>query len=92
MSRSSTAIDPELASAFPMRSWRARLMALRSRAVPDDDPRVVECHAALAFWRLDRAIDAESAALRPRDAMLLADRLWPGERATSKTARAAVPQ
>lgn len=40
-------------------SWSARLAALKSRAAPDDDPRVAECRRALAFWRVKRAVDAE---------------------------------
>ncbi|MBM4536280.1 hypothetical protein GS433_17985 [Rhodococcus hoagii] len=50
-----TNVDPYV---LPPQSWSARLAALKSRAVPDDDLRVVECHRALAFWRMKRAIDA----------------------------------
>ena len=56
MSSSSGDIDPDLASVFSMASWRARLAAFKSRAVPDDDPRVVECQAALSYWRVKRVI------------------------------------
>lgn len=33
------------------KSWAARLGALKSRQVPDTDPRVIECRAALAHYR-----------------------------------------
>ncbi len=75
MSSVSGDIDPALAAVFSMESWRARLAAFKSRAVPDDDPRVVECHAALAYWRVRKVIDAERASLRPEDADALADEL-----------------
>jgi hypothetical protein len=45
--------------------WSARLAALKSRAVPDDDPRVAECVAALSYWRCRRVIDAERGSLVP---------------------------
>lgn len=40
-------------------SAQARLGALKSRGVSDDDPRVVECRQSMSYWRLKRAIDAE---------------------------------
>ncbi|MDV6308910.1 hypothetical protein R4227_16790 [Gordonia amicalis] len=36
---------------------------LKSRAAPDDDPRVIECRQALAYYRLQRAVAAESGQL-----------------------------
>jgi hypothetical protein len=56
-------------------SWNGTLAALRSRQVPDDDPRVIECLAALAFWRCKRVIDAEAPHLVPEHAGALADQL-----------------
>ena len=48
--------DPASRSAS---SWSATLAALKSRDVPDDDPRVIEARNALAYHRVHRAIDAE---------------------------------
>jgi hypothetical protein len=42
-------------------SWSGTLAALKSRDVPDDDPRVVEAQAALSFHRLKRVVDLEVA-------------------------------
>lgn len=42
---------------LPFETWRARLGALKSRGVPDDDPRVKDCRAALAYHRGKRALD-----------------------------------
>lgn len=39
--------------------WSARYAALKSRSVSDDDPRSVECRAALSFHRVKRVLDAE---------------------------------
>lgn len=47
---------------LPFESWRARLGALKSRQVPDDDPRVTECRAALAYHRGRRALDEQTLA------------------------------
>lgn len=52
--------DPSLSSPT---SWQSRLEALKSRSVPEDDPRVTECRRALAFWRVRRAVEAERAVL-----------------------------
>ncbi|ULN40403.1 hypothetical protein MI149_22465 [Mycolicibacterium crocinum] len=40
-----------------------RLAVLKSRGAPDDDPRVIECRQALAYFRLRRAVAAESGQL-----------------------------
>jgi hypothetical protein len=64
--------DPASRSAA---SWSGRLAALRSRHVPDSDPRVAECVAALAFWRCKRVIDTESPHLVPEHAGVLAELL-----------------
>lgn len=44
-------------------TWVGRLAVLKSRGAPDDDPRVVECRQALAYYRLRRAVAAESGQL-----------------------------
>lgn len=41
--------------------WSARYAALKSRNVPDDDARTIECRAALSFHRVKRVLDAEVA-------------------------------
>ncbi|MFA4052530.1 hypothetical protein [Mycobacteroides chelonae] len=64
--------DPASRSAS---SWSARLAALKSRQVPNDDRRVVECNAALAYWRCRRIIDTERELLDPRHVPALADML-----------------
>lgn len=53
-------VDPHV---LPPTSWSTRLAALKSRAVPDDDPRVVQCQRALSYWRIKRAVDLEQAVL-----------------------------
>lgn len=40
-------------------SWSARRAAYKSRGVPNDDPRIRACDAALSYWRVRRAIDTE---------------------------------
>lgn len=67
-----TCADPAVR---PAPSWSARLAALKSRQVPDSDPRVAECNAALAYWRCRRVIDTERALLDPRHIPALADML-----------------
>jgi hypothetical protein len=67
-----TDADPASRSAA---SWNGTLAALKSRQVPDDDPRVAECLAALAFWRCKRVIDAEAEHLVPEHAGVLAELL-----------------
>ncbi|WP_273490616.1 MULTISPECIES: hypothetical protein [Gordonia] len=52
-------------------SWSARLAALVSRGAAADDPRVVECRAALAFHRVKRVVDRERDALAPADVTAL---------------------
>lgn len=59
----------------PPASWQSRLAALKSRGATDDDPRIVECHNALAFWRCKRVIDVEAGHLTPEHADVLADLL-----------------
>ena len=70
-----TNTDPASRSAA---SWNGTLAALKSRQVPDDDPRVIECLAALAFWRCKRVIDAEAPHLVPEHAGVLAELLREG--------------
>jgi hypothetical protein len=67
--------DPASRSAS---GWAARHAALKSRQVPEDDPRVIECLAALAFWRCKRVIDTEAAHLVPEHADTLAELLREG--------------
>ena len=45
--------------------WSARLASFKSRNVSDADPRVVECRAGLAFWRVRNAIVADRRLLAP---------------------------
>jgi hypothetical protein len=45
--------------------WQSRLAAHKSHGLPDDDPRVVECHAALTYWRCRRVLDAERGKIAP---------------------------
>lgn len=47
---------------LPARSWSARLAALISHCVSQDDPRVQECRAALAYHRGRRALDTQTLA------------------------------
>jgi hypothetical protein len=54
---SSTVTDPASRSAA---SWSGRLAYLYSRGRGDDDPDVIECREALAYWRISRAVDAEA--------------------------------
>jgi hypothetical protein len=68
----SVATDPASRSAA---SWSATLAALKSRGAPDTDPRVTECHGALAYWRCRRVIDAERGKLSPEHIPALADML-----------------
>ena len=39
--------------------WSARYAAIKSRGATDEDPRSVECRAALSFHRVKRALDTE---------------------------------
>jgi hypothetical protein len=55
--------------------WQARNAALRSRGAADDDPRVVECLNALAYWRCRRVIDADREHLNPAHVPALAEML-----------------
>lgn len=60
MTKCDVAVDPE---SRERGTWVGRLAVLKSRAVPDDDPRVIECRQALAYYRLRRAVAAESGQL-----------------------------
>jgi hypothetical protein len=59
----------------PSAHWQARLGAFKSRGVPDDDDRVVECVQSLAFWRVKRSIDAQAQQLSPSGVDALVDQL-----------------
>jgi hypothetical protein len=65
-------IDP---ATMPPARWQARHAALKAHGVPDTDPRILECHAALAYWRCRRVIDAERGQLAPEHIPALADML-----------------
>lgn len=52
--------DPASRSAA---SWSATLASLKSRGVPDDDPRVAAAREGLAFHRVRRAVTAETGQL-----------------------------
>ncbi|MCF6386538.1 hypothetical protein L2K20_06105 [Mycobacterium sp. MBM] len=39
--------------------WQSRLAALLGHGRKPDDPDVIECREALAYWRCRRVIDAE---------------------------------
>ncbi|MCX2934047.1 hypothetical protein ORI20_27645 [Mycobacterium sp. CVI_P3] len=52
-----------------------RLGALKSRGVPDDDPRVAECRDALAYCRLRNSIAAEGRQLSPASITRLVSQL-----------------
>lgn len=66
------ATDPASRSAS---SWSSTLAVLKSRGVPDTDPRVIEARDALAYWRVRRVIDAERGNLSPEHIPALADML-----------------
>jgi hypothetical protein len=71
--------DPASRSAA---SWQARLAALKSRQVPDGDPRIIESRAALAFWRIAKSIDTAGPLSRPgadRLAVMLSEAARGGE-------------
>jgi hypothetical protein len=53
--------------------WSARLAALKSRDVPDDDHRVIECINSLSYWRVRRVLDKERGTLAAEDIPALAD-------------------
>ena len=48
---------------------------MKSAQLPDDDPRVRECRAALAYWRCRRLIDRDEEDITPQVAADLIDRL-----------------
>lgn len=65
-------LDP---AALTPGQWSGRLAALRSRGAADDDERVAECVAALAYWRVRRVLDADRHHLDPAHVPALADML-----------------
>ncbi|NVN51697.1 hypothetical protein [Mycolicibacterium hippocampi] len=65
-------IDPSDMS--PAR-WQARHAGLKAHGVPDDDDRIIECLAALAWWRVRRVVDRERELLAPQHVDALADML-----------------
>ncbi|CAN5303669.1 hypothetical protein BH11ACT6_BH11ACT6_53440 [soil metagenome] len=58
-----------------MGSWRSKLGSLRAAGAPDDDPKVLECQAALSYWRVRRVVDAEKANLSAAGVDLLTAQL-----------------
>jgi hypothetical protein len=68
----STAVDP---ASRPAASWSSTYAALKSRGVPNDDPRAIECLTAMAYWRCRRVIDAERGNLSHEHIPALADML-----------------
>jgi hypothetical protein len=72
--------DPASRSAS---SWAATLAALKSRAVPEDDPRIIECRQALAYHRVQRAINAETGQLSRPGVNRLVSQLLSHEAAAS---------
>jgi hypothetical protein len=72
MTNTSVLSDP---ASRPSASWAGRLAWLKSQGVDDDDERVVECRNALAYWRLHKAVDAESGQLSPPGVDLLVSQL-----------------
>jgi hypothetical protein len=43
----------------PPISWSSALAVLKKQDVPDSDPRIAQCRAMLAYWRIRRVTDAE---------------------------------
>lgn len=72
MHTSTVLTDP---AALTPNQWSARLAAYLSRGRGNDDPGVVACREALAFWRCRRTIDAERDRLNPGHIPALADML-----------------
>ncbi|KAA1430451.1 hypothetical protein [Mycolicibacter arupensis] len=73
-------VDPASMSAA---SWSARLANCAMRGLPDDHPDVLECRAALAYWRVRRVADAERDNLDPAHIPALADLLRHPHRAVA---------
>lgn len=73
MTRSATVLtDP---AALTPSQWSARLAAFLSRDRGNEDPDVIACREALAFWRCRRVIDLERENLDPAHIPALADLL-----------------
>ena len=66
------ATDPASRSAS---SWSSTLAVLKSRGVPDADPRIFEARTAPAYWRVRRVLDAERENLSPAHIPARADML-----------------
>jgi hypothetical protein len=49
----------------PATAWVAQLAGRKSRGATEDDPHIIACREALAFWRLRKRIDAEAGQLSP---------------------------
>lgn len=62
-------------SSKPARVWRSELGSLKARGVGDDDKRVRECRAALAFWRIKSAFDSVKSDLSGEAVDLLVSQL-----------------
>ena len=62
-------------SALSPLQWQTRLASLKSHGLPEDDSRVVECRAALAYWRCRRVLVAERGKIAPDHVDELVDQL-----------------
>jgi len=55
-------IDP---STLTPGQWASKLAGLLSHGRTNDDPDVIACREALAYWRLRKVIDAEARQVNP---------------------------
>jgi hypothetical protein len=55
--------------------WQTRLAALISRGGGSSDPRVIECRAGMAFWRVAKVISAQAEQLDQAGRDLLVSQL-----------------
>lgn len=80
MTHASVLTDP---AALTPSQWSARLAAFLARGRGNDDPDVISCREALAYWRCRRVIDAERGQLAPEHIPALADMLKHAHQAVS---------
>jgi hypothetical protein len=62
-------------ASMPPSGWKTRKGSLLSHGIDPDDPRIIECDGALAYWRCRRVIDRERGQLHPEHLPALADML-----------------
>jgi hypothetical protein len=72
MANTSILTDP---AALTPGQWSAKLAAYLARGRSDDDPDVIACRQAGAWWRVRRILDSERGRLNPADIPALADLL-----------------